>query len=623
MLDIATIKLIIWDLDDTFWQGTLSEGGAHAISENIQLVKDTTDAGIINSICSKNDKESTIRYLQQLEIWDYFVFASINWENKGARIQQMIEQMALRPQNVLFIDDNTHNLNEAKHILPNLQIAEPNAIPDLIAQVSKLPKKDSSHKRLKQYKVLETKAQEAQSFDSNEAFLYASNIRVEIHTDCLTQIERLHDLILRSNQLNFTKKRITIEELQTLLEDKQYQCGYVSVVDNYGDYGIVGFYALRENQLEHFVFSCRTMGQMIEQWVYAQLGFPLLEVVGEVRTQLNKTDCPKWINQANEVQTTQTSQQDKITCHILLKGPCDLAHSQSYLRNIGKIDTEFTYVDNTGKIIEGYNHSVHILGLHEYSQSDKDTIIRDCQFVDAAMLEGKFFTGNYDVIFLSSLIETPYGIYQKKGTNIKVAFGGKHRPLTSPSNWDDYISGKQYNGRNHFTTEYLREFARNYDFIGATTPESYSEFLRKALEWLPQKTTLCIILGTTYPHKGQKEWADEHKNLNQAVISLAEKEPRLRYIAIDDIITGESDFMDDSLNHFTARVYFEIAQKMGTVIHECTGLSVRSYSKYILLFDSILRKGKSIFTSLVSSDSHIYKLLKPIYLKIARKKKTI
>ena len=94
MLDIKTIKLIIWDLDDTFWQGTLSEGGAHTIKENIQFVKDATDAGIINSICSKNDPESTLQYLQQLGIKDYFVFASINWENKGSRIKKMIEQMA-------------------------------------------------------------------------------------------------------------------------------------------------------------------------------------------------------------------------------------------------------------------------------------------------------------------------------------------------------------------------------------------------------------------------------------------------------------------------------------------------------------------------------------------------
>ena len=431
MTDIKTIKLIIWDLDDTFWKGTLSEGGATAIAENIQLVHDTTDAGIINSICSKNEPEPTIAHLKGIGIWEYFVFASINWDNKGARLVHMIDSMALRPQNVLFIDDNVHNLQEAKHFLPEIQIAEPEVIPDLIAQVASLPKKDSAHKRLKQYKVLEEKAEAAKSFDSNEAFLYSSNIRVEMHTDCENQIERLHDLILRSNQLNFTKKRISEEELRALINDKDYQCGYVSVTDNYGDYGIVGFYAVHRGEAEHFVFSCRTMGQMIEQWVYAQLGFPKLEVVGEVRTQLNKTDCPRWINQEEWSGRVSEKVSELRNSRILVKGPCDLSNSLSYIHASDNIVSEFTYVDDRGMVIDTYNHSVHIRGLHEYSDADNKMLLTDCPYIDPAMLHGTFFTGNYDVIFLSSLLESSYNIYRRKGTKVCVVMNSYNKYLES------------------------------------------------------------------------------------------------------------------------------------------------------------------------------------------------
>ena len=56
-LDISKIKLVVWDLDDTFWSGTISEGEIKPSADNIQLVRDLTDCGIINSICSKNDFE--------------------------------------------------------------------------------------------------------------------------------------------------------------------------------------------------------------------------------------------------------------------------------------------------------------------------------------------------------------------------------------------------------------------------------------------------------------------------------------------------------------------------------------------------------------------------------------
>ena len=210
VIGMKNIKLIIWDLDDTLWAGTLSEDGVILPDAHRQLIKDLTDAGIINSICSKNEYEHTVCELKKLGIWEYFVFASINWESKGLRLKNMIDKMALRPINVLFIDDNMFNLQEAKHYLPDIQIATPDIIPTIIEKVSFLTKKDTSHKRLMQYKVLEEKAIAAEAFDSNESFLFSSNISVTIHFDCISIKERLHELILRSNQLNFTKKRVSL-----------------------------------------------------------------------------------------------------------------------------------------------------------------------------------------------------------------------------------------------------------------------------------------------------------------------------------------------------------------------------------------------------------------------------
>ena len=157
MIDIKTIKLVVWDLDDTFWQGTLSEGGAVLPEANAKLIRDLTDCGIINSICSKNEFEPTKKHLQELGVWDYFVFPSINWDSKGPQLKEKLDKMALRPVNVLFLDDNPSNLGEAKHYLPDLQVGEPCVVTELIEQIDTYEKKDLQHKRLNQYKILEEK----------------------------------------------------------------------------------------------------------------------------------------------------------------------------------------------------------------------------------------------------------------------------------------------------------------------------------------------------------------------------------------------------------------------------------------------------------------------------------
>ena len=50
MISFDKIKLVIWDLDDTFWSGTLTEGGVSPIASHIELVKKLTDCGIVNTI---------------------------------------------------------------------------------------------------------------------------------------------------------------------------------------------------------------------------------------------------------------------------------------------------------------------------------------------------------------------------------------------------------------------------------------------------------------------------------------------------------------------------------------------------------------------------------------------
>ncbi|MDR2839944.1 MAG: HAD-IIIC family phosphatase [Paludibacter sp.] len=623
-INFKDIKLIIWDLDDTFWNGTITEGGIVPIEKNIGLISDLTDCGIINSICSKNTFEDCANKLKELKIFDFFVFPSINWDNKGKRIAEQIQTMSLRPANVLFIDDNNVNLQEAKYYSADLQIALPEVIDELISYVKSIEKTDKQHKRLLQYKLLEEKNIEKSKFDNNDEFLFASNIQVEIKNDCLTELGRIHELIIRTNQLNFTKNRISIEELTKLLTESNVQCGYITVRDRFGDYGIVGFYALRDNYLEHFVFSCRTMGQGVEQYVYARLNFPDIEIVGEVQANLEKTTLPAWINQqqANIVSEIEEQNVAAQACKILLKGPCDLSKTSTYIKGNDLFACEFTYVnEKTHNIIEGYNHSVHILGLKEYSATEKQEIVEDCIFVDAAMLEGSFFYEKYDIVFLSALIESGYGIYRKKGTDIRVAFGDYKFPLTDKNNWQDYISGKLYNGNNKFTKSYLETFAQKYEFVGRTSPDEYVSILKKMLAYLPFDTVICLILGAEYHYPKSDDISLHHSLLNQKVRELAITESRIKYIDVAKIAIKQSDFTD-SINHFSTRIYYEMAQKMTDVINSVSPDTVRQYAKWMVYTDKIIIGVRAVLKKILKNpDNRAYKWIKNVYSVLRRKKK--
>jgi hypothetical protein len=190
--------------------------------------------------------------------------------------------------------------------------------------------------RLKQYRVLQDKFEKRGASElSNDEFLRASNIRVEIDYDVAANFDRIVELINRTNQLNYTKKRLvtpeSVEEFREQLNGFGHYAGYVRAKDNYGDYGLIGFFLMQRRakftRLVHFVFSCRTMNMGIEQYVYEKIGKPKIEIAVPVSYGLHTHDAIDWIN-------TGASNGGAVAgfneTPLLLVGGCDLMQLANY-----------------------------------------------------------------------------------------------------------------------------------------------------------------------------------------------------------------------------------------------------------------------------------------------------
>ena len=610
MIDIAKVKLVIWDLDDTFWNGTLSEGEVIPIASNVRLIKDLTDRGIVNSICSKNDYDISIKKLQDFGIEDYFVFKSIDWTPKGQRISKMIKDMGLRPVNCLFIDDNIVNLNEAQFYSNDLMIASPDEILDLLNYCKNTEVTDCSHNRLNQYKVLEKKQKAKENASDNLQFLYASNTEVKLHSDCKDEEDRIYELINRTNQLNYTKYRCTREELSTILNDSEANCGYVTVKDNYGDYGIVGFYAIKNNKCIHFLFSCRTIGQGVEQWVYSTLGCPDLTIVGEVVNIVENRPAPDWINQGFKIDEDKrkTFQQGR----IVFKGPCDMDILTSFL-NVKDVVTEFTYIGSKyHNSIEHHNHSVNYLQFPFLSSQQRGELL-SLVFNDENAFSTKIYEEDIALVFISTLIEPNLGIYENKRTGYKIAYGEWTVPLTDRRIWNRIIRGEFNNFQNKFTEEFLTNFCDDYSFIGRLTPQQSFENIQELFGKISPKTHLCLLLGSETPYLKNTNEAyngreSYHKELNEMVKNWAYNNSRVHYIDFNDYITGQEDFLDN-INHFQRNIYFKASVDANCIIEEVLGYKLKGISIGNKVLDYLARSVRDYF----NPNTNFYYYLRKLY----------
>lgn len=597
MVDLSKIKLIIWDLDETLWEGTLSDNGALRLREAfVEFINSSLDRGIIHSICSKNDFDITKEHLCGLGLWDLFVFPSINWDPKGARIKNIIQDMNLRAENTLFVDDNTTNLSEASFYCPQIQVITPEALLPLVGEIGRIGTVDKARPRLEQYRLLEKKAKSQQQFSSNEAFLHSCDIRVDFHDDCAENVDRIHDLIMRSNQLNYTKFRQDKASLLSDLSQPGAQAAYITVRDDFGDYGIVGFYLILDGTVRHFLFSCRTLGMLVEQYVYKKIGCPKLDVVGDVITKLDDTTLPPWINQEGREPAAQRSKGNTGDLKLLFKGPCDISQIFSFIEESGAVTTEFTYVNDAGINVEGHNHTSQLAAALLAPRSDKMAMIRDMPWLDERMLDASAWKEN-DAIIFSLLTDGNLGIYQHAQTGWQVALCEKTYDLTDPATWDDYAAGKIYTANIRFTKEELAAFAGKYRYVSNADGDVTIKNLDALYGAKKEDAKLILMLGSEKAFEGPATPAYVnrhlfHETLNRKVEAWAEGKKNVYLIKVGKYITSQKDYVD-TINHFQKHVYFHMAEDILSILSD-GGPKVRMKSK-AFVFWTILRPKLAAF----------------------------
>ncbi len=582
----APVKMVIWDLDDTLWDGTLSEGPVVLPPGRADLVRTLNRRGIVNAICSKNDLMPVQDELEALGIWDEFVFPRVDWTSKGPRIAQIIEDAQLRPANVLFVDDHPLNLGEAEHFAPGLQTAGPDIL-DTLLELSELAGKDDVElTRLAQYRILEHKVTDRRAArqaagdgtplrststgvssqadgdgdSANEAFLRSCAIRVTLHHDALRQADRLHELALRTNQLNFTKRRLGADEFEALLADPNIDAGYLEVRDRYGDYGICGFYALdrHERRLVDFLFSCRALNMGVEQWLYGHLGRPSLDVVGEVVSSLDGEVDWITLDDGSTAATASPPSPTERSGTILIVGGCDLSTTADFLG--GEINTEFAHPGTTGAFI----HAGHTETLRQSAQGLTDAqwnVVDDLPMVDRATFRSAtVIEPDYDVLVLSVLTDYTQGLYRHRATGLVLPWNQFTLDATDPANRARLL---QRHAREGMDADFFDRFADEFEFLGGLTPKRFQENITWLAETIPEGATLILVNGAEFPLENPKEPERHlhHATMNAALDEIVAGLPQARVCDVRTFITSADDFTDH-LRHYRRQCYLQMAEEI-------------------------------------------------------------
>lgn len=264
-----TIKVVIWDLDETLWDGILAEGDEVRLRPGVLQAIETLDSrGILHSVASKNDHEDAMAKLRELGIDGYFLYPQISWSSKAEGVRRIAESINVGLDAVCFVDDQPFEREEVTHSLPEVMTVDATEAEDLPSRPELMPRfiTDESRIRRQMYQAdVHRNSAEEGFVGPQEDFLSTLDMEFTVAPATREDLERAEELTVRTHQLNTTGYTYSYEELDAFRTSPDHLLLVASLVDRYGTYGKIGL-ALVETgspvwNIHLLLMSCRVMSR--------------------------------------------------------------------------------------------------------------------------------------------------------------------------------------------------------------------------------------------------------------------------------------------------------------------------------------------------------------------------
>jgi FkbH-like protein len=285
-------KLVVLDLDDTLWGGIVGDigwqnvklGGHDPVGEALvdfqKALKCLIRRGVLLAISSKNEESIAFECIQNhpemILNRDDFAAWRINWEDKAQNIADLVAELNLGLQSVVFIDDNPVERARIREALPEIFVPEWPKNKLLYAEhlhslscfdIPNITEEDANRNQM--YLAERGRSQSKESISSLGEWLKTLELHVKVENLVEANSKRTVQLLNKTNQMNLSTRRMTEGELKESVARKNCIFRTFRVSDRFGDSGLTGIASVivegQTARVVDFILSCRVMGRKVEE----------------------------------------------------------------------------------------------------------------------------------------------------------------------------------------------------------------------------------------------------------------------------------------------------------------------------------------------------------------------
>ena len=285
-------KCLVLDLDNTLWGGVIGDDGLEGIRLGQgsalgksyvafqRFVRGLGQRGIILAVCSKNDQANAYAPFTShpdmvLKKEDILCFIA-NWNDKPSNLREVAHRLNIGLNSLVFVDDNPFERNIVRSELPMVAVPEvpedPAQYPQCIAdggyfEALQITKNDLD--RSDQYRSNVMREALRKSQTDIAGFLQSLKMKLLWTSFDKIGLQRIVQLINKTNQFNLTTRRYTEQEVLRLVDNPDAITLQLRLIDQFGDNGIIGIVIAERNiddvRITSWLMSCRVLGRQVEE----------------------------------------------------------------------------------------------------------------------------------------------------------------------------------------------------------------------------------------------------------------------------------------------------------------------------------------------------------------------
>jgi FkbH-like protein len=200
----------------------------------------------------------------------------INWEPKSDNIPKIAKSLNIGIDSLVFIDDNPMEIDYMRAAHPQVHsVIMPEEPADILPTMRSLALFDrleitrEDRGRAEMMRA-EQERERAGEHLSKDDFLRSLGLRVEFFEAPPEELDRIAQLINKTNQFNLTTIRRSVDEVRVLAAAPMHRVYGLRVADKFGDYGLTGVAILERSPerarwtIDTLLLSCRVLGRQVE-----------------------------------------------------------------------------------------------------------------------------------------------------------------------------------------------------------------------------------------------------------------------------------------------------------------------------------------------------------------------